>query len=125
MTNTQKQKLALLIHSGNNTSADLRAALAEEGDCLEIIASPYGGDNNIIFPDIPLERDQDRYPPDATFHLSEQGQDALDAALEKEALLRYEQEMRDIAHNQLLIGGMTLFISALALIASIIMFIAS
>ena len=39
MTNTQKQKLALLIHSGNNASADLRAALALIASIIMFIAS--------------------------------------------------------------------------------------
>ena len=129
MTNTEKERLALLVGDKSITCAKLQQAFPEIYDAyLQLLSSNMTQDHCLLVPGHPLPPNREyflHYQPDATFHLSEQGQDALDAALEKEALLRYEQEMRDIAHNQLLIGGMTLFISALALIASIIMFIAS
>lgn len=84
MTNTQKQKLALLIHRGKNTAADIRQALPNIAPYLEAISSPYAGDDRIIYPDTPLERDAQRYPPETTFKLTEHSQDILDEYLERQ-----------------------------------------
>ena len=95
MTNTEKERLALLVGDKSITCAKLQQAFPEIYDAyLQLLSSNMTQDHCLLVPGHPLPPNREyflHYQPDATFHLSDLGQDILERAREKKRLKRLDK----------------------------------